>query len=155
MKSQRQSPLNAREAMQRAVGGTSVTNYPIIVAGFQARGIPPDDIRPRENVFTYDLWKQLGRQVRKGEHGVKVQSFISKTAPAPIGETRPKVTGRRRVTATVFHISQTDKIEGRPAPVALPAPPPPVVVTPPSPRRRPPWLERLMKSNLTLAAPAA
>jgi hypothetical protein len=101
------------KAMQRALTGQSMTNYPAIVAGFTARGIHADEIRPRENVFTYQLWRQLGRQVRKGEHGVKITSVVPitrKPAEATGGDSREVIVGRRTVTATVFHISQTDLI---------------------------------------------
>jgi hypothetical protein len=54
------------EALTRAVQGQSLSNWPAIVAGFEAKGIPADDIRPRENVFTYHAWRALGRQVRRG-----------------------------------------------------------------------------------------
>ena len=101
------------KAMQRALTGQSMTNYPAIVAGFAARGIPADEIRPRENVFTYQLWRQLGRQVRKGEHGVKITSVVPitrKPTETTGGDSREMIVGRRTVTATVFHISQTDLI---------------------------------------------
>jgi hypothetical protein len=28
-------------------------------------------------VFTYHAWRALGRQVRRGEHGVKVVTFVT------------------------------------------------------------------------------
>ena len=65
------------EALGRALGGQSLSNWPAILAGFSAKGIPESDIRPRENVFTYHAWRALGRQVRRGEHGVKVVTFIT------------------------------------------------------------------------------
>src|SRR5579859_1624814 len=65
------------EALSRAVGGQSLTNWPAIIAGFAVKGIPEHDIRPRENVFTYHAWRALGRQVRRGEHGVKVLTYVS------------------------------------------------------------------------------
>src|SRR5260370_25637546 len=64
------------EALTRAVSGQTMSNYPAIFQGFIAKGIPESEIRPRENVFTFDAWKALGRYVRKGEHGVKVVTFI-------------------------------------------------------------------------------
>lgn len=101
-----------QEALTRAATGTALTNYPAIYRGFMDKGIPEADIQPRVNVFTYNAWKALGRQVRKGEHGVKVGTYVSKpgaTDPST-GETSqgfkfPRVT-------TVFHISQTDPIVG-------------------------------------------
>ena len=86
-----------------------------------AKGIPEHEIRPRENVFTYHAWRALGRQVRRGEHGVKVLTFVSikgkedKDGIATNdldGTDKPKAGGTRRPwSATVFHISQTDRIE--------------------------------------------
>src|SRR5262245_25016136 len=65
-----------QEALSRAVGGQALTNWPAILAGFLAKGIAEHDIRPRENVFTFHAWRALGRQVRRGEHGVKVVTFV-------------------------------------------------------------------------------
>ena len=64
------------EALDRAKHGQSLTNYPAIVRGFMAKGIAESDIRPRENVFTYQAWLKLGRQVRKGERGVRILTYI-------------------------------------------------------------------------------
>jgi antirestriction protein ArdC len=101
-----------QEALSRAVSGQSVANYRDIYAGFSAKGIPEAEILPRENVFTYNAWRALGRQVRKGEHGVKCLTFIvceSKTVNPKTGE---KESFRRPWTTTVFHVSQTDAING-------------------------------------------
>src|SRR5438067_13372458 len=64
------------EAVSRAASGQSFANWPAILTGFAAKGIPASDVRPRENVFTYHAWRALGRQVRRGEHGVKVLTFV-------------------------------------------------------------------------------
>src|SRR5262249_8493334 len=105
-------------ALSRAVGGQTMSNWPAIIAGFMAKGIPEDDIRPRENVFTYHAWRALGRQVRRGEHGVKVVTFVSCQAKeeggpeTEDGEQRKQQSGYRRPwTATVFHVSQTDEVK--------------------------------------------
>lgn len=58
------------EALSRAINGESLLNYPAILDGFAAKGIT--DVEPRINVFTYHAWRAKGRQVRKGEHGVRV-----------------------------------------------------------------------------------
>ena len=65
-----------QEALSRAIGNESTANWSAIFAGFTAKGIPEADIRPRENVFTYHAWRALGRQVRRGEHGVKVTTWV-------------------------------------------------------------------------------
>jgi len=97
-----------QEALSRAVNGQSCSNFPAIFQGFAAKGIPEDEVKPRENVFTYDAWLAQGRQVRKGEHGVKVCTFVecaSKEKDETTGE--PKHF-RRPWRTTVFHVSQTD-----------------------------------------------
>jgi hypothetical protein len=100
------------EALSRAESGRSACNYHAIIAGFIDKGIPADQIQPRVNVFTFAAWKALGRHVRKGEHGVKVITWIDS------GTMREKInptTGEKKLspdllprTATVFHVTQTD-----------------------------------------------
>src|SRR5580700_3963979 len=97
------------EALSRAVNGLSLGNYPAIFAGFVAKGIPEDAIKPRANVFTYQAWRALGRQVRRGEHGVKVVTFVEMAKEDK--ETGEKKAFRRPWTTTVFHVSQTDAVE--------------------------------------------
>lgn len=93
------------DAVDRARNGQSMTNYPAIIQGFMDKGIPPEQIVPRENVFTYRAWKALGRQVRKGEHGVRVLTFIPTERKKDDGSVE---TGKRPWTSTVFHVSQTE-----------------------------------------------
>ena len=105
------------EALTRATCGLSTANYTAIVHGFAAKGIPVDEIIPRENVLTYHAWRALGRQVRKGEHGVRVLTFVptGKADDAGKGtEGRKNRSGVRPWSSTVFHITQTD-----PAPAAV------------------------------------
>ena len=97
------------EALSRAVNGLSLGNYPAIFSGFMAKGIPEAEIKPRENVFTYQAWRALGRQVRRGEHGVKVVTFVEMAKEDK--ETGEKEPFRRPWATTVFHISQTDAVE--------------------------------------------
>ncbi len=110
----RKSEIRA-EALSRAVGGLSLANYDTIIRGFMAKGISADAITPRENVFTYNAWLALGRQVRKGEHGVKCITFIpmepSKSEIESAQRDGRKVSGKARPrSVTVFHVSQTDPI---------------------------------------------
>ena len=102
--------VNSAEALSRAISGQSVANYPQIFRGFMERGIPESEIKPRENVFTYDAWRALGRQVRTGEHGVKCLTFIAIAKEDK--ETGKQVVSRRPWTTTVFHTSQTDPMQG-------------------------------------------
>ncbi len=111
---QNRTEVNNRqaEALQRAVTNQSLSNYPTIFQGFMARGIPETDILPRENVFTYAAWRALGRQVCKGEHGVRICTFVpmeSKEKDPETGEVKVKTSSRPRMT-TVFHISQTKEV---------------------------------------------
>jgi antirestriction protein ArdC len=90
-----------QEALNRARGNNSMLNYETIIRGFIAKGIPSSAIIPRENVLTYGAWQAINRQVRKGEKGVKVVSWIKTTDKNGIESTR-------QTSATVFHVSQTE-----------------------------------------------
>lgn len=120
----------ADEALARATQSQALTNLPAVYAGFIDRGIPESEILPRVNVFTYAAWQALGRQVRRGEHGVRIVTYIvAKGAADPgaagaadagadaggdaggdcaggDGAARPFKFPR---TVTVFHVSQTDE----------------------------------------------
>ncbi len=98
-----------QEALSRATSGQSWANFPAIFQGFIEKGIPESEIRPRENVLTFEAWKALGRHVRRGEHGVRVVTWIETPAKvdAATGEEIRKA-GRRPWSAVVFHISQTE-----------------------------------------------
>jgi hypothetical protein len=93
-------------------------NYAAIFEGFASRGIPEDEIKPRENVFTFWAWKALGRQVKKGEHGVKATTFVA------VGSKQDTQTGEKKDgyrmarTTTVFHISQTEPMDADSATVS-------------------------------------
>lgn len=102
-----------QEALSRATGNGSARNYAAIILGFMEKGIDKDDITPRENVFTYAAWKALGRQVKKGEHGVKVMTWIpmeltDKKTDESGNQTSTKKTRIKPRRATVFHVSQTE-----------------------------------------------
>ena len=101
-----------QEALTRAVSGQSLSNFPAIFQGFAAKGIPESEIKPRENVFTFDAWKALGRVVRRGEHGVKVVTFIDCQSKETDADTGERKLIRRPWTTTVFHVSQTDPLKG-------------------------------------------
>ncbi len=91
------------QTVARAVTGQSIANYTAIIEGFIEKGIPANDISPRENIFTYNAWIALGRQVRKGEKGVKGTTWVE----IKKGD---EVTGKRPKSFTVFHKSQTDEV---------------------------------------------
>jgi hypothetical protein len=101
----------AQNALASATTQSSVANYPAIIEGFMARGISAANIQPRVNVFTYHAWRALGRQVRKGEHGVAIVTWITTEKDDPNlrpGEMSSQPARRRPKTAYVFHVSQTD-----------------------------------------------
>ena len=98
------------EALHRARSSMSLTNVPTVIAGFVARGIPAADILPRENVLTYHAWRALGRQVREGEHGVKITTWITRESDETDDSGKPLEVSRFPTTAVVFHISQTDPV---------------------------------------------
>lgn len=106
--------MNRNEANQQALSNArsnqSILNYPSIYSEFMARGIPESQIEPRVNVFTYKAWLALGRQVRKGEHGVRVVTFVPMTKTDKL--TGKESSFRRPWSTTVFHISQTDAVQG-------------------------------------------
>jgi hypothetical protein len=105
-------------ALTRAKFNTSMANFMPIIAGFIEKGISPDDIKPRENVFTFEAWRALGRTVKRGEHGVKIHTFVpmevkdrGQADNAAAGDlNKAKVISRPRTT-TVFHISQTKPLD--------------------------------------------
>ena len=99
------------QALMNAVSHESTMNYEAIFLGFMEKGIGAEEIIPRQNVFTFHAWRALGRTVRRGEHGVKVVTWV------PYKKTN-KDTGEdeecsRPVTTTVFHISQTDELNAK------------------------------------------
>ena len=102
----------ATEALTRARTNQALSNYPAIFEGFMEKGIAEAEIIPRENVFTFHAWRALGRTVERGEHGVKVVTFIpmtKKTTDDDGQETTEEF--RRPKTTTVFHVSQTKALE--------------------------------------------
>ena len=111
VKSNQERQRMQAEALARAQDGQTWSNYPAIIDGFSARGIPVDQIRPRENVFTYNAWRALGRYVRKGEHGVRVVTFRQDVVKDKQEDGSEKIKVKSRPWyATVFHISQTEKV---------------------------------------------
>ena len=98
-----------QESLNRALFGESTANYSAIVQGFVGKGIAVDDIEPRENIFTFNAWKALGRSVKRGEHGVKIATVIEREKMDPA--TGAKTKQRIPWNTTVFHISQTEEVK--------------------------------------------
>jgi hypothetical protein len=97
-----------QQSLQRAVTSESMANFDAIIEGFAAKGIPAEDIVPRQNVFTFHAWKALGRQVKKGEHGVQIATVIEFTVKGEANEDGTPKVATRPGTTTVFHVSQTE-----------------------------------------------
>ena len=91
----------AQIALERATGNTSMMNYGRIMAGFQSKGLPAEDIHPRVNILTLHAWNAKGRRVKKGETGVKILTWVNMKAQDGTEYKRPK-------NVAVFHISQTE-----------------------------------------------
>jgi hypothetical protein len=96
------------DALRRAISGQLLSNFPAIFRGFAAKGIPESEIKPRENVFTFDAWKSPGRV----EHGVKIVTFVDTASRETDPDTGERKIIRRPWTTTVFHISQTEPLRG-------------------------------------------
>lgn len=100
------------EALRRIEGNQSMANFRTVIEGFIEMGIPEEEILPKENVYTFQAWLAKGRCVRKGEHGVRLTTFIP--IKAADGQDLKGETGKGRMrpkNTTVFHISQTEKVE--------------------------------------------
>ena len=103
--------VRARESFERAITSQSIKNDAAVIEAFMMRGYAPEDIRPRVNVFTYEGWQYLGRQVRKGQKSIGVTVYIpSKKKDKKSGEEKKSVYPS---TAHLFHIDQTDPIKDR------------------------------------------
>ena len=100
-----QHELQSR-ALAKARGGQSTCNYRAIFDGFRAMGIAAEEILPRVNVLTFHAWKALGRRVIKGQHGIKVTTFIQ-VSEAETGKMSSYSIPRQ---TTVFHVSQTEEL---------------------------------------------
>lgn len=96
------------QALRNAVTNQSTANFETIIKEFSERGIDPEKIIPRVNVFTFQAWRALNRTVRKGEHGVKIVTVIPCTKKDK--ETGDEIPVNKVKNVTVFHISQTDAL---------------------------------------------
>jgi len=99
------------EALSRATGNVSLANWPAIILGFVDKGIPESEIHPRQNIFTYAAWRALKRQVRKGEKGVRVHTWIPTSKDEKQTDGTVKTVEKKFCkAATVFHVTQTDPV---------------------------------------------
>jgi hypothetical protein len=98
-----------QRALSNARSGEALSNYPAIYRGFIEKGVPESDILPRVNVLTFHAWKALGRSVRKGEHGVRVVTFVPVAGKQAEPGEKQRAGYRLPRTVTVFHVSQTQE----------------------------------------------
>ena len=98
-----------QQALDRAKNGISLRNDVAVIQAFAQRGITA---RPRVDTFTYAAWKALDRQVRRGEHGVKITTWIPIDAKTDASGEVTCPAGVRPKIASVFHVSPTDTIRG-------------------------------------------
>ena len=102
------------DALGRAVSGQSVRNYAAIFEGCDEKGIPEDEVQPRENVFTYNAWRGKGRQVKRGEKGIRISVWCPGRGPESVLSEEPDSAARGYWrTACVFHVSQTAEASAR------------------------------------------
>lgn len=97
----------AQQALERAVNSSSEENDRLVIAAFRERGLPEQEIRPRENVLTFTAWKAKGRVVKRGEKGVAVPTLV---------EYQDEASGQPKKVwsnAWVFHESQTCELGGQ------------------------------------------
>jgi hypothetical protein len=99
----------SREQMQtdahsRAVGGQSLSNWPAIIAGFQAKGIPAHEVRPRETCSPITPGALAAGQVRRGEHG-------ETRSPSMAADSRGDDVARQAALIQPANVGQADVIE--------------------------------------------
>lgn len=97
------------ESLNRIESNQSMANFDTVIEGFMEMGIPEEDILPKENVYTFQAWLAKGRCVKKGQHGVKITTFIPLNRDEK-GDSKGKMKMYPKST-TVFHVSQTEKVE--------------------------------------------
>lgn len=100
------TPSHQTERTRRVVTAREAEiNIARIREAFIRKGIPESDIEPGKTVYSFDMWRSLGRIVKRGEHGVHALAFRNFVR-------LPPQQGTKRIEAdvghtTVFHISQT------------------------------------------------
>jgi hypothetical protein len=60
---------------QKAVADSSAEMDRLCTRAFLKAGFKAEDIKPRENVRTYNLWLQAGYRVKSGEQSVRCKSL--------------------------------------------------------------------------------
>jgi hypothetical protein len=97
------SSTSAAHVLRRVVTKAEMErNMARIRIGFLRKGIPDGDIDPGRTIYSFEMWRKLGRTVRRGEHGVFSMCYRSMERRATDQCVLAEV-----ARTTVFHISQT------------------------------------------------
>ena len=97
--------MNEQEA--KSFTGYSMANALIVAAAAAKRGC---QCQPYEDWYTYKRWLAQGYQVKRGEHGVRLSTFVEMTKTDDEGN---KVNvGKRPWTSIVFCRCQVEKAKG-------------------------------------------
>ena len=94
--------MTATEAMTFEQGH-SMTSGMILDAAAQSHGCV---CKPYQDWFTYKRWRAQGFQVQKGQHGVKLTTYI------PIRDDNDKPTGKTRPWRSTVFLSMPGQGEG-------------------------------------------
>ena len=84
----------------------STTNAAVLLNTASAKGC---NCQPYQDWFTYNRWLAQGYQVQKGEHGIRLTTWLTTTKKNEDGE--EVVTGTRPKGYTVFCRCQVKKID--------------------------------------------
>ena len=100
------------EALDRARHCRGRENIATVYSAFMDRGIPEAEILPGENVLTFRAWRALGRCVCKGQHGVRLLTYVERDRKVERDgkETTERVTFPK--STHVLHVSQTKPLGG-------------------------------------------
>lgn len=94
--------VNAQEA--KSFGGYSMTNAMILTGAAAKRGC---HCKPYEDWFTYKRWQAQSYQVKRGEHGVRLSTFVTMTKIDDNGN--KVVVGKRPWKSVVFCRCQVEE----------------------------------------------
>ena len=94
--------MNAQDA--KSFTGYSMANALIVAAAAAKRGC---QCQPYEDWFTYKRWLAQGYQVKRGEHGVRLSTFVEMTKTDDDGN--KTIIGKRPWRSTVFCRCQVEE----------------------------------------------
>jgi len=117
------APAFQHEALARATGCRSMENMVAVLEHFgNTRGLGYDSVEPGKNVLTFHAWRAVGRHVKRGEKGFRVETWVPRVERVRLPDGTESAQSRQMHSrAFVFHISQTEP-DGGTAPAPVPAP---------------------------------